>query len=462
MSITSISNIEGSNRYKFEKELGTGAFGTVYKATDLQTNQTIAVKVIHKIKGSYMDNPEYLTFKYLIKDTANRLNKDIKDINKPLCHPNIVCYYNVFEENGKIYVVMEYVEGMDLFDWLKSMVNENLKSDVIVNIIRQIAEGLNYLHSIGIIHRDIKLENVLVSNNNTIKITDYGLSCFKDITDSCRSNAGSLNYASPQLWNKTLINSPDEQTLQQIAKSNDVWALGVIAFILTNKQFPFYGNTLLEIGTQVVNKKPKSTYKGSRYDIYSDSFINRLTNAMLNKNYKYRPGLDSIIKAIDNSRRYFYNNVPFNRISWISTLKGLGYQVSDNATTSELESYVNQILTCNLNNHNITLINVKYLAQGLGIIYSKLQPEYACQQLRKLYNERLNIEVRERLLGSIMDMLNKSSNTKLENYLLAVAKFDQSLLGQEDLNSLITYLEQTQIPDYQTKIETIKRVQQLL
>ena len=202
--------------YKDIEKIGKGAFGIVYKAYELSSGRNVAIKQIAINKN---------------KD-SNELLKEI-DLLKNIEHTNIVEYYNYYKDEDYIYIIMEYLKG----GTLKEYINEN-KENITENdariIIKQLLHALSYLHyTCDICHRDIKPENVMLTEKNNIsliKLVDFGLSsdCFEaqNVLDNC----GTLIYMAPEQISK-----------KTYSKGVDIWSVGIILYMLLNKgKHPFY------------------------------------------------------------------------------------------------------------------------------------------------------------------------------------------------------------------------------
>lgn len=146
-------------QYELLKTIGEGSFGRVMLARHLLTNSEVAVKIIDKTQ---LD--------------ANSLKTVLREasIMKLLNHPNIVKLFEVFETKKKLYLVMEYVNNGEMFEYLEK--NGRMKENVARQKFRQIVSAVQYLHSKNIIHRDLKAQNILLNNNLDVKIVDFGLS----------------------------------------------------------------------------------------------------------------------------------------------------------------------------------------------------------------------------------------------------------------------------------------------
>ena len=206
-----------SSHYKILSFLGEGSYGKVFKAREISTGRVIAVK------------------KMSIGDSQSKYNKIIKEINllKSLDHPNIVKYYDFFQEEEYIYLMMEYLEGCTLKQYIKN--NENISEDNARTIIKQLLTALSYLHyTCDICHRDVKPENIMFKEKNDInhlKLLDFGLSLDSFESKKHLENCGTLVYMAPEL----LINNI------KYTKGVDVWSVGIILYMLLMKgKNPFY------------------------------------------------------------------------------------------------------------------------------------------------------------------------------------------------------------------------------
>lgn len=148
---------------------------------------------------------------------------------KNLKHANIVKMVTHFEEGDSIYLVLEYIQGLDLFEYLHQNSFKPLRENEVKHIFKQIIKTTMYIHKKGFVHRDLKLENIMLSANHKVKIIDFGLSA----TASCGSQfdtfLGSIEYASPEILAKDSYNGCKSET----------WSLGVLLYALLFGQFPF-------------------------------------------------------------------------------------------------------------------------------------------------------------------------------------------------------------------------------
>ncbi len=209
------------NRYKILDHLGTGGMATVWLGYDTILDRKVAIK----------------TFKIDANDTdaVKRFNREAKAVTS-LSHPNIVSIYDVENEGDFYYLILEYVEGMTLKDYMAK--NPKMPVETIVHIAKQIADGLSHAHQNGIIHRDIKPQNILMNNDLTCKITDFGIARAYGDTTLTQTNQmlGTVYYLSP------------EQARGNVATAqSDIYSLGILIFEMITGQIPFKGESAVAI-----------------------------------------------------------------------------------------------------------------------------------------------------------------------------------------------------------------------
>ncbi|KAM4612995.1 NUAK family SNF1-like kinase 2 [Polymixia lowei] len=203
------------HRYEFLETLGKGTYGKVKKAKE-RSGRMVAIKSIRKEK---------------IKDEQDlvHIRREI-EIMSSLSHPHIITIYEVFENKDKIVIVMEYASRGDLYDYIceKQRISERDAR----HFFRQIVSAVHYCHQNGIVHRDLKLENILLDGNGNVKIADFGLSNLYHGDEYLQTFCGSPLYASPEIVNGRPYRGPEV----------DTWSLGVLLYTLVHGAMPFDGN----------------------------------------------------------------------------------------------------------------------------------------------------------------------------------------------------------------------------
>jgi len=207
------------NNYKITEFIEEGGMGTIYRASHLKLTRSVAVKVLHQ---NLTSNPQ---FKERFINEANILAK--------LSHPAIINIYDFIESDGQYFIITEFIEGETLADLISN--NELNSIELILNLFRQILNGISYAHNNGIVHRDLKPSNIMVQSDNTVKILDFGIAKLSDSSKSLTKTGtkmGSLYYMSP------------EQVLgKEIDSRTDIYSLGIVLFEMLTKKMPYETNT---------------------------------------------------------------------------------------------------------------------------------------------------------------------------------------------------------------------------
>ncbi|KAI3370093.1 hypothetical protein L3Q82_024892 [Scortum barcoo] len=203
------------HRYEFLETLGKGTYGKVKKAKE-RSGRLVAIKSIRKEK---------------IKDEQDlvHIRREI-EIMSTLCHPHIITIYEVFENKDKIVIVMEYASRGDLYDYISD--KRNISEREARHFFRQIVSAVHYCHQNGIVHRDLKLENILLDGNGNVKIADFGLSNLYHGDEYLQTFCGSPLYASPEIVNGRPYRGPEV----------DTWSLGVLLYTMVHGTMPFDGH----------------------------------------------------------------------------------------------------------------------------------------------------------------------------------------------------------------------------
>lgn len=211
-----------AGRYKVIRSLGEGGMADVYLALDTILNREVAIKIL---RGELSADPVALL----------RFQREASAVSK-LNHPNVVDVYDVGESEGHHYIVMEYVRGRTL----KQLILQRgaIEKKEAVDIMLQLTSAIQHAHQNAIIHRDVKPQNVLVKDDGTIKITDFGIALAHDAVQLTQSNAilGSAHYLAPET-------TKGEPATNQI----DVYALGIVFYELLSGSVPFTGENPVQI-----------------------------------------------------------------------------------------------------------------------------------------------------------------------------------------------------------------------
>ena len=220
-----------AERYEVMERIGTGGMSDVYKAKDNKLNRFVAVKVL---KQEFCENANFVS-KFLVEAQAAA----------GLMHPNIVNVYDVGEEDGIHYIVMELVEGITLKKYIEKKARLSYKEAVSIAI--QVSMGIEAAHNNHIIHRDIKPQNIIISKEGKVKVTDFGIAKAATSNTVTSNVMGSVHYTSPE---QARGGYSDEKS--------DVYSLGITLFEMLTGRVPFDGDTTVAIAIKHIQEQMPS------------------------------------------------------------------------------------------------------------------------------------------------------------------------------------------------------------
>lgn len=219
------------DRYEILEKIGTGGMSDVYKAKDHKLNRAVAVKVL---KQEFSENANFVS-KFRIEAQAAA----------GLMHPNIVNVYDVGEENGIYFIVMELVEGITLKKYIEKKARLSVKEAISIAI--QVSMGIEAAHNNHIIHRDIKPQNIIISKEGKVKVTDFGIAKAATSNTITSNVMGSVHYTSPE---QARGGYSDEKS--------DIYSLGVTMFEMLTGRVPFNGETTVAIAIKHIQEEMPS------------------------------------------------------------------------------------------------------------------------------------------------------------------------------------------------------------
>ena len=269
-----------SDRYQIIKSIGEGGMANVYLAYDTILERNVAVKVL---RGDLANDEKFV----------RRFQREALQASS-LSHPNIVEVYDVGEDNGEYYIVIEYVEGKHLKGLLKK--RGKLTIPEVVDIMIQVTSGLTVAHDSYIIHRDIKPQNIMILDNGLVKLTDFGIALAMNSTQLTQTNSvmGSVHYLPPEGA------SGKGATLQ-----SDIYSLGILMYELLTGKLPFRGETAVEIALKQL-KEPMPSIRKEIPDIPQsiENIILRATAKNPKNRYAdAREMHDDLLTCLDESRK---------------------------------------------------------------------------------------------------------------------------------------------------------------
>ncbi len=223
-----------ADRYELEELVGTGGMSTVFRAYDRQLERRVAIKILHE---HYADDPEYL----------ERFRREARAVAK-LSHPNIVTVIDRGDDGGRQYIVFEHVEGENLKELVVR--SGRLPVRAALELALDVANGLAFAHDHGLVHRDVKPQNVLLSREGEVKVTDFGI-------------ARSLHMEHGVTQTGTVLGTgeylaPEQASGKQVSPATDVYSLGVVLWELLAGDVPFVGENFVAVALRHVNEPPPS------------------------------------------------------------------------------------------------------------------------------------------------------------------------------------------------------------
>jgi serine/threonine protein kinase len=274
------------SKYKILETLGNEAMCIKYKVLNITNNEIYAIKQIP-----------------LNDDKDLEILKNEATILSSIQNENIVKYYDYFNENNYFNIVMEYCQGLDLKKYINKFKEEDKRIDrnSIYKYIIDICKGLKEIHSKNIIHKNIKPENLILTENNKIKICDFGID--KQLNYHTKTPEDNINYIAPEILN--------ENNENEIIYNNkvDIWSLGCVIYELCTLRSCFSDNISI---SDLKNNTPNGDYILLDEELNNDYDLNDLIKNLLNKDYKQRFSADEILDYIKKNFKNQIKEINFN------------------------------------------------------------------------------------------------------------------------------------------------------
>ena len=383
------------NRYELGRLLGQGTFAKVYYARNLKTGQSVAIKVIDKEK--------------IVKvGLEDQIKREIS-IMKMVRHPNVLQLYEVMATKSKIYHVMEYAKGGELF---KKVAKGKLNEEVAWKYFRQLIDAVDFCHSRGVYHRDLKPENLLLDENDDLKVSDFGLSAIAECKHQdglLHTTCGTPAYVAPEVINKKGYDG---------AKA-DIWSCGVILFVLLAGNLPFHESNLIEM----YRKISKAEFKCPNW---FPSDVRRLLRKILDPNPSTRI---SIAKIKESS--WFRKGLKSERIKSETVSKDTAPSDTDAAlvpckSNNSMDTEAKQELAkpTNLNAFDIISISAGFDLSGLF--------EEPCKKTRARFTSRKPAAV----IISRLEEIAKHLKLKVVKKEAGLMKFEGVEEGKKEILSI--------------------------
>jgi serine/threonine protein kinase len=274
------------DNFQLLQELGSGGYGFVYSAILIDNKNFYGVEKGKKYAIKFIEENRF-------RENEYEVSKLIKYLNGFKCNENILCFYDIFKTtidkktisednlinkyNDKEYtcILMEYIEGYDVSQYIRVLKKENLKLDfkLLIKFIKLLSKAVYFLHKNDIVHRDIKPANIKYNGDN-LKLIDLGMTCsltIKDKNYQCRKRiSGTRDYFPPEIKDKENFEEAYDHNLE-LLKAGDMWAVGITFYYLINK-------------TKEISKKEINLENLEDYDIGKVKIINKMLVRLLNEN----------------------------------------------------------------------------------------------------------------------------------------------------------------------------------
>lgn len=337
-----------NDRYQIIKSIGEGGMANVYLAYDTILDRNVAVKIL---RGDLSADEKFV----------RRFQREALSASS-LSHPNIVEVYDVGEDNGQYYIVMEYIEGKHLKALLKK--RGKLTTTEVVDIMLQLTDGMASAHDSYIIHRDIKPQNIMILDNGTVKITDFGIAMAMNATQLTQTNSvmGSVHYL-----------PPEQASGKGATLKSDIYSMGIVMYELLTGKLPYKGENAVEIALKHL-KEPLPSIKEELPQI-PQSIANIIKKATAkNPKNRYndaREMHEDLLTCLDDSRMneqevsYEYPETEYDDTKVLKTVK----KETPKEEMKEVEEPIaKQITEDDLKKQNKLLLILASIFTGLVVV----------------------------------------------------------------------------------------------
>jgi serine/threonine-protein kinase len=282
------------DRYELQDPIGRGGMATIYRAIDLRMGRTVAVKILREV---YSTDPKFVT----------RFQREARAASS-LQHPNIVQVFDYGQSGDSYFIVMEFVLGADLRRYIKK--HGTLSNERTIEIAHDVALGLGAAHKRGIVHRDVKPQNVMVNDDGLVKLTDFGIASMYKDAEAERLTTTGMTLGTVQYY------APEQAQGEVVSPAADIYALGIVMYEMVTGRTPFDGDTPVAVAMRHIQDLPEPP---SNLNPRVSQGLERIILRCLEKDPRdrYRDG-DALAYALENlarssGRRGASGNVPASR-----------------------------------------------------------------------------------------------------------------------------------------------------
>ena len=344
-----------SDRYQIIKSIGEGGMANVYLAYDTILDRNVAVKVL---RGDLATDEKFVRRFQREALSASSLN-----------HPNIVEVYDVGDDNGQYYIVMEYIEGKHLKELIKK--RGHLTLTEVVDIMLQISDGMSVAHDSYIIHRDIKPQNIMILENGLVKITDFGIAMAMNATQLTQTNSvmGSVHYLPPEQANG-----------KGASLQSDIYSMGILMYELLTGKLPYRGENAVEIALKHL-KEPLPSIREEIPNIPNsiENIIKKATAKNIKNRYNdAREMHEDLLTCLDDSRlkeppyEFKYSENNYDDTKMVKIVKDMGDSKKKTKKDAEEDAIAKQINPDELKKQNKLVVFLASVFTGLVVIITSL------------------------------------------------------------------------------------------
>jgi serine/threonine-protein kinase len=267
------------DRYELAEPIGRGGMATIYRAVDLRMGRTVAAKILREV---YSSDPKFVT----------RFQREARAASA-LQHPNIVQVFDYGQSGESYYIVMEFVEGADLRRYLKK--HGVLDNERAIEIAHDVALGLGAAHKRGIVHRDVKPQNIMLNDSGLVKLTDFGIASMYKDAEAERLTTTGMTLGTVQYY------APEQAQGEIVSPAADIYALGIVMYEMLAGRTPFDGDTPVAVAMRHIQDIPEPP---STYNPRIAPGLERIVLRCLEKDPRdrYRDG-DALAYALENLGR---------------------------------------------------------------------------------------------------------------------------------------------------------------
>jgi serine/threonine-protein kinase len=276
-----------NGRYRLISQQGSGGMAVIYKAQDLALGRIVAIKIL---RPSLTGDPSFLTrFRQEARNVAN------------LQHPNIVTLYDVGQDGNTYYMVMEYIEGQDLKKLIRASAPFTVERALHIGI--QLCAGVGYAHRAGLVHADVKPQNILVTTDDHVKVTDFGI-------------AQALSVSQPQekqsvVWGSPHYFAPEQASGETPTPASDVYAIGIVLFEMLTGKLPYNGADQQELALAHIREQiPHVMDQNPAVPVHLDRIIYKVMSKEPASRYRTADQLGRILISYQKQGQDVTANVP--------------------------------------------------------------------------------------------------------------------------------------------------------